>query len=251
MPTQAPSPPTTTTPISDRLDVPVRLLPARLWAGFAAFAVLVLATVVWAIVATLPEHVSARGVTLDGAALVAARAPSAGSLASLSVTAGARVTRGEPIGALSHAGRMVPLRAPVTGTVANLLASPGQHVLTGAALAEIDPAAESPRAILFVTSVGDLAQLAPGDNVEVTGATLARGRVLSATPYPASEADLTARFGATQVPGLPSLGTPTWLVDVQLSGQASAVPALAPISATVLVGRQHPYQLVFGGGSRR
>jgi hypothetical protein len=248
MPTRAPAP---ATPIVDRLDVPVRLLPARLWAGFAAFAALVLAAVVWAVAATLPEHVSAGGVTLNGGSLVAARAPAAGSLASVSVSAGTRVTRGEPIGALSQGARVVPVRAPVTGTVATLLAVPGQQLESGAPLADIDQTAQPPRAVMFVTSVRDLAQLAPGDTVEVTGATVARGRVLSITPYPASADDLVARFGTTQVPGLHLAGKPVWLVDVGLSSRGPAPPALAPISATVLVGHQHPYQLVFGGGSSR
>ena len=47
------------------LNQPVRLLSAKLWAGFAALALVVAAAAVWATVASLPQHVSARGVIVQ------------------------------------------------------------------------------------------------------------------------------------------------------------------------------------------
>jgi hypothetical protein len=234
-----------TTPAADRLDQPVRLLPARLWAGFAALALVVVATVIWGTVATLPQHVSATGVILHGPNAVIVRATDAGSLSSLAVAPGTRVENGSLIGTLSSGGRQIEVRAPVGGTVMSVLATPGRGLEPGAALVSIDAVARPARAVLVVTSPRTLARLAPGQHVDVPGA--GDGRVNSVTPYPASRVDLLARFGTTDVPGIGEAGKSTWLVDVALDEPTvQAVPALTPVSASVLVDRVRPYRLVFG-----
>jgi multidrug efflux pump subunit AcrA (membrane-fusion protein) len=235
-----------TTPAADRLDVPVRLLPARLWAGFAALALVVVAAAVWGTVATLPQHVSATGVILHGRSAVTVRATEAGSLSSLSVTPGTTVHRGRLLGTLTSDGVQVAVRAPVDGTVMSVLAAPGRRLEPGAALVAIDAVARPARAVLVVISPRTLARLAPGQHVDVAGA--GDGRVSSVTPYPASEVDLVSRFGTTEVPGIARDGKSTWLVDVALDEPlAQGVPALTPVRASVLVDRVRPYRLVFGG----
>lgn len=228
----------------ERLDAPVKLLSARLWAGFAALAVAVAATGAWGAVGTLPQHVSASGVILHGADAVSVRAPVAGSLASVAVAQGSPVRRGQLLATLAAGSRRVALRAPAAGTVMSLLAAPGREVEPGAPVLALDPVARPARAVLFVTSTRVLARLAPGQRVDLGGATYGQGRIRSVTPYRASAADLVARFGSARVPGAPR---GAWLVDVALDGGAPPAPALAPVSASVLVDRVHPYQLVFGG----
>ena len=158
------------THVTDRLDAPVRLLSARLWAGFAALALVVVGIAVWGTVATLPEHVSARGVILHGDAAVTVRSTAAGALASLAVAPGAPVHRGEVLGTLAGAGGRVALRAPVDGVVMSVLAVPGRRLLPGAPLVAIDASARPARAVLFVSSARTIARLAPGQRVDLGGA---------------------------------------------------------------------------------
>ena len=236
------------THVTDRLDAPVRLLSARLWAGFAALALVVVGIAVWGTVATLPEHVSARGVILHGDAAVTVRSTAAGSLASLAVAPGAPVHRGEVLGTLAGAGGRVALRAPVDGVVMSVLAVPGRRLLPGAPLVAIDASARPARAVLFVSSARTIARLAPGQRVDLGGAVFGSGRIGSITPYPVSSANVVARFGTADIPGVARAGGPTWLVDVSLDrASARAVPALSPVSASVLVDRIRPYRLVLGG----
>jgi multidrug resistance efflux pump len=235
-----------TTQRADRLDVPVRLLSARLWAGFAAFALVVAGAAVWGTVATLPQHVSAPGVILHGPSAVTVRATEGGSLSSLAVSPGALVERGQLLGTLTAGDRLLSVRAPVDGRVMSVLAAPGRKLLPGAPLVAIDAVARPARAVLFVSSPRTLGRLEPGQRVDVGG--VAGGHVASVTPYPASAVDLVARFGTTDVPGIARDGKSIWLVDVSLDAHAApAVPALAPVRASVLVDRIRPYRLVFGG----
>jgi pyruvate/2-oxoglutarate dehydrogenase complex dihydrolipoamide acyltransferase (E2) component len=189
---------------------------------------------------TLPEHVSARGVIVHGGGAVTVRATGSGSLSSLAVSPGAPVHRGQLVATLARAHRTIAVHAPVDGRVMTLLASPGGKLLPGAPLVAIDAVARPARAVLFVDSPRELARLAPGQHVDV--AAIGGGHVVSIAPYPASAVDLVARFGTADV-----AGGSTWLVDVALDAPSQDVPALAPVSARVLVGRVRPYRLVFGG----
>jgi biotin carboxyl carrier protein len=226
------------------LNQPVRLLSAKLWAGFAALALVVAAAAVWATVASLPQHVSAPGVIVHGHGAVTVRAGSAGSLASFAVEPGATVHRGELLGTLAGAGGKIPVRAPVNGTVMSFLTAPGRKLLPGAPLVAIDAVTRPARLVLLVDSPREVARLAPGQRVDFGGATFGTGRIASVTPYPASDVDLLARFGTTSLPG--AAGKPDWLVDVTIDSPASPAPALAPVSARVLVDHVRPYRLVFG-----
>jgi biotin carboxyl carrier protein len=224
----------------DGLDQPIRLLPARLWAGFAALALVVAAAAVWSTATTLPEHVSARGVIVHGTGPVTVRATTGGSLSSVTVAPGATVHRGQPLATLALGHRTVALRAPADGIVMTLLATPGRRLLPGAPVVAIDAVTRPARAVLFVTSPRELARLEPGQRVDV--AAVGSGRVVSLTQYPASAVDLVARFGTADLPNADG----AWLVDVALDSPQPA-PALAPVRARVLVGRVRPYRLVFGG----
>jgi len=227
------------------LNQPVRLLSAKLWAGFAALALVVAAAAVWATVASLPQHVSARGVIVHGRGAITVRATTAGSLASFAVEPGSTVRRGQRIGTLVAPEGKIPVRAPVNGTVMTLLTAPGRKLLPGAPLVAIDAVTQPARLVLLVSSPREVARLVPGQRVDFGGATFASGRVASVTPYPASGIDLLSRFGTANVPGAD--GKPDWLVDVTLDSPTTPVPALAPVSARVLVDRVRPYRLVFGG----
>ena len=235
------------TAVADRLDAPVRLLPTKLWAGFAALAVAVGAAAVWATAATLPQHVSTAGLIVHGRAVVSARAPLDASVVSVAVTPGQTVRRGARIATLRADGVDVDVTAPAGGTVMSLLAAPGTAVRPGSAMATIDATGRPAHAVLLVHSAVELARLAPGQHVDVAGVP-GEGRVRAVTPYPASRADLAARFGTADLPAEGDPGAATWLVDVALDPSAGAVgPALAPVSAKVLVGSVRPYRLVFGG----
>jgi biotin carboxyl carrier protein len=235
---------------ADSLDAPVRLVPARLWTGFAALALVVAGAVLWSVLATLPQHVSASGVILHGASAITVRATTAGSLASVVVTPGTTVQRGQPLATFRAGKRQLLVGSPVDGTVVGVPATPGQALLPGAPLVAIDPATASARAILLVRSPREASRLAAGQTVELAGSTAGarlRGRVSVVAPYPSSADDVAARLGTRDVPGLASDGKPTWLVDVALDARgAAALPALTPVSASVLVERIRPHRLVFG-----
>jgi multidrug efflux pump subunit AcrA (membrane-fusion protein) len=186
-------------------------------------------------------------VIIHGSSVVSIRTPAAGSLLSLSVQAGSSVRPGQVIGTISTGPYQLAVRAPIAGSVVGLAASPGQELLPGAPVVTVDAVSEAARAVLFVTSATDVGRLASGQRVDVAGSTYATGRVASVTPYPASAEDLVALFGTDHVPGYPARAEQTWLVNVTLDAGGPAAPALAPVDASVLVGRQHPYQLVFGG----
>jgi biotin carboxyl carrier protein len=243
MPAQA------STHTADSLDAPIRLVPARLWTGFAALALIVAAAVLWSVLATLPQHVGATGVIIHGGHAVTVSATASGSLSSVVVTPGTAVRRGQPLATFSAAGRRLLVGAPVDGTVIAVPARLGQPLLPGAPLVTIDPATESPRAVLLVTSPREASRLAPGQRVELAGSAAGalRGRVSVVAPYPSSAADVAARLGTANVPGRPRDGKPAWLVDVTLDARsAPTVPALSPVRASVLVDRVRPHKLVFG-----
>ncbi len=239
---------------ADHLDQPIRVLSGRLWAAALALVVLIGAGTAWAVVGTLPHHLSARGVLVHGRGPLAAAAPKAGALLSVTVGSGEQVHRDQVVAIVATPDGPTPVHAPADGAVMNVVAVPGQQLDAGAAVVLVDPGAD-PRtapaqAVLFVTSREELSSLQPGQqtHLALAGGVLA-GHISAVAGYPSSAAELVSRFGSQRVPGVDA-GRDVWLVEVGIDAAGAEIgaqiPAMSPVAASILISRDHPLRVLFG-----
>jgi hypothetical protein len=241
----------------EQLDDLVTIVRPRTKAALAALLLALAAVVVWSLLARIPTNVQLPGVLVHGDGPVPVEAPVGGTVGAVTAADGSAVARGARLGTVVAAdGRAVPLRAPAAGTVIAQLVRPGEPVAAGAAVVALDPTRRPLHALLVVAS-DEAAGLQPGMPVQLTAvapqvyASL-DGIVRSVDAYPATRADLAARFGSAELaPPLPK--GRVRLVDVTLGGRfgdasyATHVPALVSVTATIRVATRRPISFVKGG----
>ncbi|WP_329136438.1 acetyl-CoA carboxylase biotin carboxyl carrier protein subunit [Streptomyces sp. NBC_01476] len=232
------------------LDRPVRLIGGRLWLGAAALLLAVGAGTAWGIAGSLPHTLTLHGVVAHGTAPEVARASAPGSVVSVLVTPGTRVSQGQALAVLSGGpGGSTELVAPAAGTVTAVLTAPGGTLVPGTGVVALDPADAPTTVRLFVSSAGQLARLRLGQQVVIPlQEGTARLRITGVDAYPA-RADTLGGTLPVPVPGVPSGATPVWTVYAEPDAPDSALDAAAAptaVDASVDLGARHPYQVLFG-----
>lgn len=95
----------------DQLDQSLRLVRPRHLLGFGVVAVVVLAGLVWSLIATAPVKIAGQGVLLSPAGVAAVTAPDAGHIERILVQPGERVSAGQPVALIRNPARVDELRA--------------------------------------------------------------------------------------------------------------------------------------------
>jgi len=232
----------------DTAAEPIRVVPARMWAGLLALTLLATAGALWAVFGTLPQRLTADGVVVRGAEPTVVASTVAGSVTAIAVRAGDHVEAGEALGTVQDttgAGTAGTVTAPVAGTVARLLAVPGQPVVPGTPVAVLDPDGSPATVLLFVAAgaTADLGRVAAGQRVDVlVGGAVVAGLVSGLDPYPPTDTDLLVWFGTTDVAGA---DTAAATVQVALTDDLPA-PTFTPVTGSVLTGDRAPYELLLG-----
>jgi hypothetical protein len=175
-------------------------------------------------------------------------APVAGSVARLLVATGSAVAPGEVVATVAERpGHEIAIRAGATGTVEAVSVTPGQLVQPGSTVITVDHPGAPLNAVLFADAAAGLA-LSDGERVSVAFPGGSRtGFVTDVSLYPVGPADVQRLFGAAAIPGAP--GRVVRLVTVRIA-DAVAFPgaSLTPITATVTIASQRPFDIILHGG---
>lgn len=219
---------------------------SRAWAAVLALVLIAGAVGAWSWLARVATVVRLPGVLVAGQGPVSVPAAASGVVSRVLVTPGSPVLAGQVVADLVGGRRPVPVRALQAGTVMSVSAVPGDQVGRGSPVIMTDPARMPLNAVLFAGVTAGLT-LYRGEQVSVAypGGQRA-GTVSTIGLYPADPAEVRQLLGG-QVPGAPS----TWvrLITVRLSGAQSFPGAsLTPVTATVTVARQRPFDVIMHGG---
>lgn len=224
------------------LEMPVRIIRPRLWAGIFALVVALVGVGSWAAFGELPQQVTAPAVLTNGAGPVPVRSPGAGSVVEMKVTVGQHVSLDQPVAVLASDGRR-NITSPADGTVIAVQAPPGTAVLAGSSIIALDPTGQPPRAFLPISDRSQLARLSPGRQVVLAaGGQRLLGTISSIPSIPTTKDAVTTAM-VIDLPGVPT--GPLWLVPVALdAGQTLATPMVG--TAVVVLPSHHPLTLLFG-----
>ena len=248
----------------EQLDRMIRLVPPRRWFALAGIIALLVATILWAVVATIPTTLAGIGYLLPEGGLRKVQAPVSGTVASFDVAVGSHVIAEQVIGTTTdESGQLAPLLAPETGEVTEVSAVLHAHVDAGERLALVRPVGW-PLVVYAYLPVRDAGALAVGSEVQVRfgggiaeSYGFAKGRVASVSPFPATAERLAFILqDAALVDQVRALGpanevvveleqsaaTPNGLVWGTGTGPGAELPAGLPASLVFVTGVRHPIE---------
>jgi HlyD family secretion protein len=257
----------------EQLDTVVRVALPRQWVALTALLVVVVTTIVWACVATIPTTVSGPGYLLPGGGRQEVAAPVSGTLSGLSVHLGLHLVPGDVVGTVMPAAvggvqpAPVDVMAPaVPGVISEVDAVLGAYVTAGQPIALVDPTGY-PLVVYTYLPTAEAAGLPAGLPARVTfsgglGTTYgyAEGTVESVSSYPVSQQRLSlvlsasALVNAVEAQGPsneivvrlnPSATTPSGIKWGSGQGPPGALPAGLSATVTLVLGSHHPVSDVF------
>jgi len=246
----------------DQLDRMIRVVPPRRAFAVGALVLVLLATVLWAVVATIPTTKTGPGFLLPEGGLRVAKAGATGTVTSLTISIGAHVVAGQQIGEITDTNdAVVPIIAPETGAIAELDTVLRDHVALGDRLALVQPVGW-PLVVYAYLPTSEAGTLAVGTEVEVEfGAGIgdeygfARGRVSSVSGFAATAERLSFILqDSSLVDTVRELGpaneivielelsatTPSGLVWGTGEGPSTELPAGLPATVRFITGSRHP-----------
>lgn len=267
-PVQAPA--STHPPASDATSGPEGLSDVltttrpRGWLALATVAGIVVAVLVWSIVATVPQQVSVQAAISVGALRTTVVSPVNGQV-EVPVLQGASVTQGETLATVTpfDGGPAVDVTAPSDGSVGTIEVSDGQGVEPGTAITSVVRAPNARTGTVVVTFLpsSQAVLFNSGDDVEVIVTDLATSQqvVIPATVQSTavSPTDVEAITTETGSPAfateLTSQGTGVvYRVSLTLTATSQTLPSISVQPGEIVqiintYAEPHPIDLLFGG----
>lgn len=139
---QAPAPaqpaPANTSNAPESLEDVLATTRPRGWWALATIAGIVVAVLVWSVVATIPQQITVPAAISASALQTAVVSPTSGQVA-VSVTAGTEVKEGQELASVTPfaGGAAVQITAPTAGTVGNVVVGNGQGVEPGTEITSV------------------------------------------------------------------------------------------------------------------
>ena len=258
----APSTPARSAP--EALDEVIRTTRPRLWWALGAIAALVVAILAWAVLATVPQQVSVRGVVAAGDLLRVVPAPSAGSV-EFRADSGSVVAVGEPIAVITPftGGSAQTIDAPVAGTIQTIAVSQGSGVEPGMTLATIlqPPAPGSGIMVKTFVNAALAQRFAVGQSAQVfvidlqSGQrSMAQARIESIDDVPSTQAGIATATGSAEIAEQflsDSQGVPYRVIlritDELTDAQLDALQPGELLQIVRTYAEPRPIQILFGG----
>lgn len=233
----------------EQLDQLMRVTSPTAWLALAALGGLVLAALLWSLVGTLPVEVSGSAVVIREGGIQTLWGE--GQLERLHVTAGDRVTAGEPLATLAD-GEL--LSAPFDLHVLEVGVPEGSLLQAGVPLLTFERAGPdvATRAVMLLAP-HDARQIRAGMPVRMKplggdGQRALDGKVTEVGTFPTTSEGVARLLGSTELGYLLGGGELGYLVHVQLlpdGGEtASLPPSGTPGQATILVSQRRPIEYV-------
>jgi HlyD family secretion protein len=253
-----------------RLDTLMKVTSPRLWIGLGVLVAAIAAAAVWSVLGAAQVTVTLNGVLNTPDGLVVLNAPATGTITSLDNAPDLELQPGQTFGeVLTSDGALMPLRAITGGVVTDWVVNLGAYVRTGAPIASMFPGGGDLLALMY-TSETTARMVAPGMRVDVApdrGSTALYGSIIGRVLNVESSSTISAQRltllegGNQQAQSAQGKG-PFTEVDVQLqadpysdsgyrwtsgSGPPYSLEPGTTLVGTVIISRQSPISVIFGG----
>lgn len=248
----------------ERLDQVISTTKPRGWIALLAVLAIVIATLIWSLVATLPQQTSGLGVVSALAYSKDITATADGVLTTAGLAPGGMVTEGDVVAMIKpfDGSADVPVKASATGSITSIAQDDGAGVKAGDAIAAIQIAPDPSKGIIVVSflSAAEAITFDPGETASVSITNLAQGvttdaqaTILSVSSAPATAESMMIQAGstATMDTWLKQAGGTAYRIVLSISSGTNFPPKLVPQSGQAVqivntFGSVHPIELLFG-----
>ncbi len=248
----------------ERLDQVISTTSPRGWIALIAVFVIVLATLIWSIVASLSQQTTALGVVSSLAYTETVTATTEGIFNAAGLLTTAQVQKGQVIGTIAPYDGSAPVNitASATGTLGSVGQYNGSGVKPGDVIANVEIAPDPAKGIIIITylSANDASTYFPGQSTTVSITNLAQSATTSATATVVSVAStpsnnqamlLQADTEATVNSWQKQAGGEAYAVILSIASSADIQANLVPRARQLVqivntYGSVHPIDLLFG-----
>lgn len=153
----------------EQLDKALTVTSAYSWIALAAVTLIVVATIVWSIIGTIPVTVTTAGIVASPVSTNAVYTPESGSVTSVLVYPGSALRIGDPVASYKTGnGDVKTIYSDQVGTVTEVLAKSGDAITQGNDIIRVSPKANSDQIIVCYVQLSDAKKIKRGMQVSVS-----------------------------------------------------------------------------------
>ena len=153
----------------EQLDKALTVTSAYSWIALAAVTLIVVATIVWSIIGTIPVTVTTAGIVASPVSTNAVYTPESGSVTSVLVYPGSTLRIGDPVASYKTGnGDVKTIYSDQVGTVTEVLAKSGDAITQGNDIIRVSPKANSDQIIVCYVQLSDAKKIERGMQVSVS-----------------------------------------------------------------------------------
>ena len=153
----------------EQLDKALTVTSAYSWIALAAVTLIVVATIVWSIIGTIPVTVTTAGIVASPVSTNAVYTPESGSVTSVLVYPGSALRIGDPVASYKTGnGDVKTIYSDQVGTVTEVLAKSGDAITQGNDIIRVSPKANSDQIIVCYVQLSDAKKIQRGMQVSVS-----------------------------------------------------------------------------------
>ena len=153
----------------EQLDKALTVTSAYSWIALAAVTLIVVATIVWSIIGTIPVTVTTAGIVASPVSTNAVYTPESGSVTSVLVYPGSALRIGDPVASYKTGnGDVKTIYSDQVGTVTEVLAKSGDAITQGNDIIRVSPKANSDQIIVCYVQLSDAKKIERGMQVSVS-----------------------------------------------------------------------------------
>ena len=153
----------------EQLDKALTVTSAYSWIALAAVTLIVVATIVWSIIGTIPVTVTTAGIVASPVSTNAVYTPESGSVTSVLVYPGSALRIGDPVASYKTGnGDVKTIYSDQVGTVTEVLAKSGDAITQGNDIIRVSPKANSDQIIVCYVQLSDAKKIERGMQASVS-----------------------------------------------------------------------------------
>ena len=153
----------------EQLDKALKVSSPLSWIALIAVSLIVVVTVIWSIVGSIPETITTKGVVSSQVGSNAVYIEEAGTVVSVRVKAGDEIHLGDPVLTYKTSGNnLKTVYSDQVGTVSGLIVKNGDELSPGSELVRVTPKVQSEQIIVCYVPLAQAKKLERGMQVNIT-----------------------------------------------------------------------------------
>lgn len=153
----------------EQLDKVLKVTSPMSWLALIGITLIVVVTVIWSIVGTIPVTITTKGIVSSPVGSNAVYTQEAGTVVSVRVRVGDELHLGDPVLTYRNAGNdVVTIYSDQVGTVASLVVNNGDTLTPGNEVVRVTPTAQGPQIVVCYVPLAQAKKLERGMQVNIS-----------------------------------------------------------------------------------